>query len=386
MIEIKGGQKEQVVRLWLNEKMGAVVPKAKTLDLFNKFIEDCPDELLSYGLFNGVIRKVQEEGHKSSKGLEETQEEEEDSVVPEIINIEDLEFPDVSLLRTGKKIDEILSDHEEGGGLYTGTVNIVIGESGVGKSTVLLDMLTSIKRENPEAKVLYISSEMTRNDIAFYYRKTPAIGRVPTLILMDYIKDGKMSSVLKTTFNQDYDVILLDSYQDVLVKLKEVHNWKSTYAESWLTNMMIDAAEKKGIAVLAIQHMTKGGTYVGSTYLKHATTSMIEIKFDEHGGRYILASKNRRGGSGVNRPLYYSLGPDGEIVYDEDRFLEEMELKGLEANETIRQTDLSRLFDQTFMQRDHSVVDHSHEIELEIETGSSEEIEEEEVDPTLENN
>jgi predicted ATP-dependent serine protease len=352
MIEIKGGRKEQVVRQWFNDTHEGIVPRAKVLDMFNEFELMPKDEDISYGLFNGVIKKIQAEGHgaSSAPAQESSGPRLIHSVVePTIINVEDMEFPNFGLFPTGKKIDDLFSDHEEGGGLYGGTVNIVIGESGVGKSTVMLDLLASIVEQNPDAKILYISSEMTRNDIMFYYRKTPAIGKVPTLLLMDYVKNGQLAQVLEKSFNGDHDVILLDSYQDVLVKLKEVHGWKSTKAESWLTNMMIDAAEKCGNAVLAIQHMTKGGQYVGSTYLKHATTAMLEIRFDLTGQRYIEFSKNRRGGSGTGKRLYYKLDETGAVVYDVARFTETEEMRNFENVETLRQQDLTAQFENIFL-------------------------------------
>ena len=352
MIEIKGGRKEQVVRQWFNDTHDGIVPRAKVLDMFNEFELMPKDEDISYGLFNGVIKKIQAEGHgASSVPTSDTGEPRliHSVVEPNIINVEDMEFPSFGLFPTGKKIDDLFSDHEAGGGLYGGTVNIVIGESGVGKSTVMLDLLASIVDQNPEAKILYISSEMTRNDIMFYYRKTPAIGKVPTLLLMDYVKNGQLAQVLEKSFNGEHDVILLDSYQDVLVKLKEVHGWKSTKAESWLTNMMIDAAEKCGNAVLAIQHMTKGGQYVGSTYLKHATTAMLEIRFDLTGQRYIEFSKNRRGGSGTGKRLYYKLDETGAVVYDVARFNETEEMRNFENVETLRQQDLTAQFENIFL-------------------------------------
>ena len=376
MIEIKGGKKEQVVRQWFNDTHEGVVPRAKVLDLFNEFDKVPKDEDISYGLFNGVIKKIQAEGHGAAslqveRHITATVAQPIHSVVePVVLKVEDMEFPSFGLFTSGKKIDDLFSDHEEGGGLYGGTVNIVIGESGVGKSTVMLDLLASIVDQNPEAKILYISSEMTRNDIMFYYRKTPAIGKVPTLLLMDYVKNGQLAQVLEKSFNGEHDIILLDSYQDVLVKLKEVHGWKSTKAESWLTNMMIEAAEKCGNAVLAIQHMTKGGQYVGSTYLKHATTAMLEIRFDLAGQRYIEFSKNRRGGSGTGKRLYYKLDEHGQVVYDTARFKETEEIRSFENTETLRQQDLTREFENIFLggtravDEDHSVEEVTDEVTI----------------------
>jgi len=370
MIEIKGGVKEQIVRQWFNDQHGGLVPKEKVLDLFSEFEASEPVESISYGLFNGVMKKIKAEGHASSQSATATAAAADGHSVdePQVIKVEDMEFPDFKLHKSGKWIDRLFSDHEEGGGLYGGTVNIVIGESGVGKSTVMLDLLAAVQAQNPEASILYISSEMTRNDIMFYYRKTPAIGQVPTLLLMDYVKTGNLAQVLEKTLNGDYDIILLDSYQDVLVKLKEVHNWRSTYAESWLTNAMIDAAEKKGCSVLAIQHMTKGGTYVGSTYLKHATTAMLEIRFDLAGNRYLEFSKNRRGGSGTGKRLYYSLDDNGDVVYDVERFTETEDMRQMESNETIRQSELSRQFEEIFLKKkpdtEEPAADHSVEAAL----------------------
>jgi predicted ATP-dependent serine protease len=354
MIEIKGGKKEQSVRKWINETHEGKVPRGKVLDSFSEFelrLGSALDEEVSYGLFNGVLKKIVAEGGTFEAKPEATSAAKKlDSVVvPKIIKVEDMQFPDFKLHKTGKKIDDLFSDHEEGGGIYGGTVNIVIGESGVGKSTVLLDLLSSVQDNNPDAKILYISSEMTRNDILFYYKKTPAIGKVPTLLLMDYMAEGKLSAVLDASFNGGYDIIVLDSYQDVLVKLKEAQSWKSTYAESWLTNSMIDAAEKSGCAVLAIQHMTKGGTYVGSTYLKHATTAMLEIRFDLSGQRYIEFSKNRRGGSSSGKRLYYNLDESGSVVYDTERFKETEDIRKIETNESFRQHDLTKKFEEIFL-------------------------------------
>ena len=353
MIELIGSKKEQKVRQWFNENFDGKVPAAaKVIDLFRRFEVEVPG--ISYGCLNGTMKKIVDEGHIDtsspigSGSVVVPSSKPSKPIMAEIVKIQDMEFPEFKLHQTGKLIDTLFSDHEAGGGLYGGTVNIVVGESGVGKSTVLLDVLASIQSKNPDVKILYVSSEMTRNDILFYYKKTPSIANVPTLLLMDYVKTGQLDQVLKQTMNGDYDIILLDSHQDVLVKLKEVMGWKSTYAESWLTNMMIDAAEKNGCAILAIQHMTKGGQYVGSTYLKHATTSMMEILFDDSGMRYIQFSKNRRGGSGVGKRVYFKL-QDGEVVYDESRFKETEELRSIEEAEAIRQIDLSEKFESVFL-------------------------------------
>jgi hypothetical protein len=270
--------------------------------------------------------------------------------------IDDMEFPQFQLHRTGTVIDKIMSDHTEEGGLYGGTVTIVTGESGVGKSTLLVDYLSKVKKfraeenkplikervqqridggrfegKNPklqeryvrylnhtnELKILYISTEMTKNDIYFYKQKMPQIGSVPTLLAMNYIKGG-LKEVVTQAFETQYDIILLDSYQDLVEKLKDMNSWKATYAGNFLINLMVESAERRGTAIFAIQHLTKGGDYVGSTFLKHTTTAMLELRF-EGSNRYAEYSKNRRGGSQTHKPVFFTL-KNNQVEYDEDAF------------------------------------------------------------------
>lgn len=346
MIEIKGGKKEQAIRNWYNSNFDRYPVNSKMTDLWEKLKRDVSDLNISYGMLNGIMKDIKEE---SVQVEEQTQQEKLEKVANSVVEINELDFPNFQLLKSGTYVDELLSDHEEGGGLYTGTVNIVVGESGVGKSTVMLDILANIKQANPDANILYVSSEMTRNDIYFYKQKTPIIGDIPTLLMMDYIKTGNMDQVIEeVAFNGDYDVVLLDSFQDMVVKFKDVLGWKATYAETWLTNIMIDAADKMGIAVLAIQHLTKGGTYVGSTYLKHATTSMLEFRFDSEGARYLEFSKNRRGGSNINKPLYYTL-EEGKIKYDQARFEGTQVAKEIESTEMQRKLEAEETFNALFL-------------------------------------
>lgn len=355
------GKKEMLVRTFFIEHHGGEVPIDNTVQtLYTQFMVNTENANVSYGLFNGVVKKLRGGfrtgapqqttahslvNHMTQQSMDITADPVQEPA--EIIEIGQMAFPDFKNWKTKELVDIIFSDHTPEGGVYSGTANIVIGESGVGKSTVMLDILAKIKREQPEAKILYISSEMTRNDLFFYYAKTPIIANVPTILLMDYIM-GRFDLILRDSIQGDHDIILLDSFQDVLVKMADVLGWKTTRAGTWLTNMLIEAADKHGKTIFAIQHLTKGGQYVGSTYLKHATTSMMEMRFDDAGRRYVEFSKNRRGGSFINRRLYYSL-VNGEIVWDEVAWRQENEANKLTAVEGTRKQELDQKFNELFL-------------------------------------
>jgi len=250
--------------------------------------------------------------------------------------IDDMEFPEFKLHHTGTVVDKLDSDFTEEGGQYGGVVAICTGESGVGKSTVLIDKLAKYKRVNPDIKVCYFSTEMTRNDLFFYRQKNPLIGKVPTVLSTDYMEGGALKQAVYQVFEGDWDIILLDSYQDLLGTMKDLCDITEGAAQRMIIGLMIEAAEKRGTTILAIQHLTKGGQYVGSTFLKHKTTAMMHFKFDEMGNRYVEYSKNRRGGSMQDKPLYYSLDENGEVVYDEKRFNELLNTENKSHDEADR--------------------------------------------------
>jgi hypothetical protein len=356
----KIGKKELTVRDFFERAHNGRVPQLTVQQLYTQFMTQDPDAGgISYGLFNGVVKKLRFEtgdslvpGPGQSTIARPSAEAQANSVVeindePEIFEIGTMQFPDFRKFKTGTVFDQLMSDHDAEGGVFSGTANIVIGESGVGKSTITLDLLAKIKQQDPTAKILYISSEMTRNDLYFYYRKMPIIETIPTLLVMDYLM-GRFDKTLEKAINGDHDVILIDSHQDIIIKLKDVLGWKSTKAETWLTNLIIEAADKKGKAIFAIQHMTKGGEYVGSTYLKHATTSMMEIRKDETGRRYAEFSKNRRGGSLVGKRLYYSL-VNGEVKWDAEAWRQENVVSELAEQESDRRQHLESEFNSLFL-------------------------------------
>jgi len=265
---IQMGQKEQIIRQWFSGKFGTDKPTNSVRELFTDFQVDLPGEKLSYGLFNGVFKKIEKdlsEGTPVWEGEVTVAVEAAKKLNIQAVNLDDMQFPDFKLFRTGKYIDKLMSDDTEEGGLYSGTATIVIGESGVGKTTILLDALASIKRLDPLSNPCYLSSEMTKNDLYFYKKKTRIIGQVPTILLMDYIEQGITKVIEEILLNSKHDVIVVDSYQDIIVKLTDIFGMRAKQAEAWLTSLIIKACEEKGKSIFAIQHLTKSGTYVGST-------------------------------------------------------------------------------------------------------------------------
>lgn len=217
-------------------------------------------------------------------------------------------------MATGKMVDTLFTPK---GGLPKATNYMVVGDPGVGKSTVTLDILSDLQSKG--FRVLFISAEMTRIDLFGYVKRYPKFGNVDILFLGEYLDDSP-KAVIEESLKPGYDVVLIDSFAEVQDAIKETNQMTSTGSEKFIIDTMIrhnlgENDSKTNTAFLVIQQVTKGGVFVGSNRLKHNTTGMLEIRFDKdvEGAAYLMFTKNRRGE--VNKRLYYSLKESGDVNY-----------------------------------------------------------------------
>ena len=134
---------------------------------------------------------------------------------PELVKMDNLSF-DKDLfvpMPTGKKIDSLLSSE---GGLMKGTNFAFVGDPGVGKSTVMLDILADLQAKGQ--KCLFISGEMTSIDMFGYVKRYPKFGQLDILFMGDYIEKDPMI-VLKSVLAQGFDVVLIDSMAEVCTNI-----------------------------------------------------------------------------------------------------------------------------------------------------------------------
>ena len=213
-------------------------------------------------------------------------------------------------LRTGRKIDEFFSGER---GIMPGTNTVITGDPGVGKTTVLLDILGDLN--NAGKRVLFVSGEMNQIDMVGYVKRFPKFGDLPILFMGDYADEDPLE-VLETAFQDGYDCIMIDSLAEVAVAIQDYHGGTYKGATSKILTMLEEqnmGENKRGVntSTLLIQQVTKSGSFAGSNRIKHMTTAMGHIKFDGDGGRYIAFSKNRRGGN-MNK-FYFNLSVKNQV-------------------------------------------------------------------------
>lgn len=228
-------------------------------------------------------------------------------------------------MATGKMVDTLFTAN---GGLPKATNYMVVGDPGVGKSTVTLDILSDLEAKG--FKVLFISAEMTRIDLHGYVKRYPKFGNVDIIFLGEYLDDDP-KAVIEEVLKPGYDVVLIDSFAEAQDAIKESNHMTSTGSEKFLIDTMIrhnlgENDANVNTAFLVIQQVTKGGVFVGSNRLKHNTTGMLEIRYDKEieGASYLMFTKNRRGET--NKKLYYSLKETGDVGYYE--MMEKQEEEG----------------------------------------------------------
>ena len=236
-----------------------------------------------------------------------------------------------------------------GGGVPKATNYMVVGDPGVGKSTVTLDVIANAKKNG--SKVLFISAEMSPVDLKLYVDRYPKFGDIDIFFPQEIEDDESVKEVLEEVLSEGYDIVLIDSFIELQATIQEQDRMTRNSAEKWLLGKMYEQnlGENKGkhyTSFLAIQHVNKGGTFAGSMKLKHMTTGMMEIRFvdqETQEERYIVFSKNRRGH--VGKRMFFDLAATGDVTYDTERFKKNEELQVLKRKEKEKLKEGANLFE-----------------------------------------
>lgn len=272
-----------------------------------------------------------------------------------IVKMKDVTF-DASLFenyQSGTVLDNLLCSYK---GLPKGVNYMIIGDPGVGKTTIILDLVSSIARQQPATRILFISAEMNEIDLAIYVQRYPKFGDINILFVEPDINDDTHHlQQIEEVLQQGWDIVAIDSFHELQGIVKEEENITMRQAENKLLRMI--KRHNKGendahtnTTFLTIQQVTKRGAFIGTNRLKHMITAMMELRLDNpknvYSDRYVVFSKHRRGDVGVK--LYYSLSCTGDVYYDEQRYLQDMQLRALQSNVSSQLRDFATQFERLF--------------------------------------
>lgn len=175
-----------------------------------------------------------------------------------------------------------------GGGLVPGSLVLLGGEPGIGKSTLLLQMALKIR----DKKVLYVSGEESQQQIKM---RADRIGIVNDNCLI--LNETDTQNILKHFKDVMPDIMIIDSIQtlespSVEATAGSISQIRETAAE------MNKIAKSFHVPVFLIGHITKDGTIAGPKILEHIVDTVLQFEGDRHYGFRILRTvKNRFGSS-----------------------------------------------------------------------------------------
>ncbi len=178
-------------------------------------------------------------------------------------------------------------DRVLGGGMVPGSVVLIGGDPGIGKSTLLLQALASMSAELP---VLYVSGEESLAQVALRASRLGVDGsRLPMLaeISMARIMDAVAQTRPQVLVVDSIQTVMSDDLQSAPGSVSQVRD-----CAAQLTRL----AKQQGIAVVMIGHVTKEGALAGPRVLEHMVDTVLYFEGDNHSTfRLIRAIKNRFG-------------------------------------------------------------------------------------------
>ncbi|MHA7127795.1 DNA repair protein RadA [Janibacter indicus] len=178
-------------------------------------------------------------------------------------------------------------DRVLGGGLVPGSVVLVAGEPGIGKSTLLLDVSA---RVGETRRVLYLTGEESAAQVR---GRAERIGAVTDGLYLAAETD--LSTLLAHIAQVQPDLVVVDSVQTIASS--EVDGSAGNVSQvREVAGSLIQAAKEGGFAMLLVGHVTKDGSIAGPRVLEHLVDVVVQFDGDRHTRlRMVRAVKNRFG-------------------------------------------------------------------------------------------
>jgi DNA repair protein RadA/Sms len=180
-------------------------------------------------------------------------------------------------------------DRVFGGGLFPGSVTLLGGEPGIGKSTLLLQVASSLSRQVP---VVYASGEESMAQVAQRAQRLGLEGAQ-----LELIADGSLDAILQRAGERRSGLLVIDSIQSMQLEAAESSAGSVVQLRECTAALVRHAkATSGGSAVIIVGHVTKDGGIAGPKLLEHMVDTVLYFTSDA-GSRFRLlrATKNRFG-------------------------------------------------------------------------------------------
>ncbi len=220
------------------------------------------------------------------------------------------------------KVEERLPSHFEeldrvlGGGIVPGSLVLIGGDPGIGKSTLLLQVSMRLARE--KNKILYVSGEESLGQIKMRAQRL-------NLMAQDFylMSETDLNLIVKEIDHVQPEIVVIDSIQTMSASENQgIVGSVSQLKE--VTNHLMRIAKDQRIAIFIVGHVTKEGNIAGPRILEHMVDSVLYFEGEKHNRFRILRAVKNRFGS-TNEIGVFEMDDRGlrEVNNPSELFLEE---------------------------------------------------------------
>ena len=182
-----------------------------------------------------------------------------------------------------------------GGGLVPGSIVLLGGEPGIGKSTLSLQTMLRM----PEKKILYVSGEESAHQLKM--RASRLLSSLPDNLLI--LCENSLEAIFDHIKEEQPELIVIDSIQTIMTE--DVESSAGSIAQvRECASALLRFAKSSGVPVILIGHITKEGTLAGPKILEHIVDTVIQFEGDQHYMYRILRSIKNRFGSTSELGIY----------------------------------------------------------------------------------
>ncbi|MDZ7671458.1 MAG: DNA repair protein RadA [Halanaerobiales bacterium] len=204
--------------------------------------------------------------------------------IPKIESLEDITGSQKNRIPTSlSEFDRVL-----GGGIVEGSLILIGGSPGIGKSTLILQVAFLLA--NQDKKVLYITGEESVNQVKMRAERLDAVHR--NIFILSEIDYKKIKSVIN---KNDYDLVIIDSIQTV--KHPGIDSSAGSVNQiKEVSSNLFRTAKETNLPIIIIGHITKEGNLAGPKVLEHIVDTVIQMEGDQnYSYRIVRGLKNRFG-------------------------------------------------------------------------------------------
>jgi DNA repair protein RadA/Sms len=212
-------------------------------------------------------------------------------------DLADLDKAELPRLETGmSELDRVL-----GGGLIPGSVTLLGGEPGIGKSTLLLQLANHAARVTP---TLYLSAEESVAQIGVRARRLGVAGSH-----LRVVADTDLEAMMTRAREEGVKLLIVDSIQTVQLASIGTSAGAVTQLKE-CTAQLVRFAKSSGVSVVIVGHVTKDGAIAGPRVLEHLVDTVLYFESDASSRfRNVRATKNRFGS--VGELAFFHMGETG---------------------------------------------------------------------------